>query len=146
MAAVTERGPYPPSPVIARLVFEPDVRRAAIDSDNWPITWGDDDAQYTSYGDGWGFEPRVEKKLGMGFARITGSAADFRGMNVRSDGERMGNGAKSPKASGMLMVDGVLYLWVRNVGNAQLAWSKDRGKTWDMGLQDGNELRVARRF
>src|SRR4051794_23883688 len=34
------------------------------------------------------------------------------------------------KASGILMVDGVLYLWVRNVGNAQLAWSRDRGKTW----------------
>ena len=34
------------------------------------------------------------------------------------------------KASGMLMVDGVLYLWTRNAGNAQLAWSKDHGKTW----------------
>ena len=30
----------------------------------------------------------------------------------------------------MLMVDGVLYLWVRNAGNSQLAWSADRGKTW----------------
>src|SRR5262249_44428657 len=27
-------------------------------------------------------------------------------------------------------VDGVLYLWVRNAGNSQLAWSADHGKTW----------------
>ena len=99
------------------------------------MTWGDDDAQYTSYGDGFGFEPRVEKKLGMGFARITGGPGDYRGVNLRSDGERTGDGAKSPKASGMLMVDGVLYLWVRNVGNAQLLWSRDRGKTWQWGFK-----------
>ena len=30
----------------------------------------------------------------------------------------------------MLMVDGVLYLWARNAGNAQLAWSDDHGQTW----------------
>src|SRR3982751_3079487 len=34
------------------------------------------------------------------------------------------------KASGMLCVEGVLYLWTRNAGNAQLAWSKDHGRTW----------------
>jgi len=28
------------------------------------------------------------------------------------------------------MVDGVLYMLVRNAKNAQLAWSRDRGKTW----------------
>jgi len=41
----------------------------------------------------------------------------------------------SPKASGILMVDGTLYLWVRNVGNAQLMWSGDRGKTWQAGFK-----------
>src|SRR5262249_41224131 len=34
------------------------------------------------------------------------------------------------KASGMLCVDGMLYLWARNAGNAQLAWSADHGQTW----------------
>ena len=28
------------------------------------------------------------------------------------------------------MVDGMLYLWARNAGNAQLAWSADHGATW----------------
>ena len=59
-----------PSCPIHGAVFGKDIKRAAIDSDNWPLTWGDDDAQYTSYGDGFGLEPHVEKKLGMGFARI----------------------------------------------------------------------------
>ena len=135
MAAVTVQAPYPPSPAIGGALFGSEIRRVAIDSDNWPLTWGDDDTQYTSYGDGFGFEPYVEKKLGMGFARIIGGANDFRGSNLRSDGERTGDGAKSPKASGILMVDGVLYLWVRNVGNAQLLWSQDRGKTWQWGFK-----------
>jgi CubicO group peptidase (beta-lactamase class C family) len=135
MAAIVDRGPYPPSPVIRRATFSPEIRRAAIDSDNWPITWGDDDAQYTSYGDGFGFDPRVERKLGMGFARILGPAANFHGENLRSNGERLGDGVRSPKASGILMVDGVLYLWVRNVGNSALWRSKDHGKTWEQGFR-----------
>ncbi|MBZ5624804.1 MAG: serine hydrolase [Acidobacteriia bacterium] len=135
METVTVRAPYPPSPVIRGAVFGEEIRRTAVDSDNWPLTWGDDDQQYTSYGDGFGFEPHVERKLGMGFARITGGPGDFRGVNLRSDGERTGGGANSPKASGILMVDGVLYLWVRNVANAQLLWSGDRGKTWQWGFK-----------
>src|SRR5262249_19629785 len=121
---VTVTAPVPRSPVIRRVVFGKDIARSAIDSDNWPLTWGDDDAQYTSYGDGFGFDPRVERKLGMGFARIAGGPADYSGTNLRSDGERIGDGAKSLKASGILMVDGVLYLWTRNAANSQLAWSR----------------------
>ncbi len=135
MEAVAVKAPYPPSPVIRRASFAPEIGRAAIDSDNWPMTWGDDDAQYTAYGDGFGFEPHVEKKLGMGFARITGGPSDFRAANLSSDAERTGGGSKSPKASGILMVGGILYLWVRNVGNAQLLWSRDRGKTWQWGFK-----------
>jgi CubicO group peptidase (beta-lactamase class C family) len=139
MEAVTVQAPYLPSRVIRNAVFGKEIQSTAIDSDNWPLTWGDDDAQYTSYGDGFGFEPFVEKKLGMGFARITGGPGNYRAVNLRSDGERTGGGAKSPKASGILMVDGVLYLWVRNVGNAQLLWSSDHGKTWEWGfkMEDG---------
>ena len=135
MEAVAVQAPYPPSTVIRRAVFGKEIRRAAIDSDNWPLTWGDDDAQYTSYGDGFGFDPHVEKKLGMGFARITGGPDDYLGVNLRSDGERTGGGVTSPKASGILMVDGILYMWVRNVANAQLLSSQDRGKTWQWGFK-----------
>lgn len=135
MAAVVEPGPYPPSPAIGKVDFLADIRRDAIGSDNWPVTWSDDDAQYTSYGDGWGFEPRTERKLRMGFARIEAPPDHFRGINIRSTGERIGDGAKSAKASGMLMVDGVLYMLVRNAGNSQLLWSKDHGRSWESGFK-----------
>src|SRR5262249_29735692 len=55
----------------------------------------------------------------------------FQGINIPSpSGEQLGEGAASKKASGILCVEGVLYLGARNAGNAQLAWSKDHGKTW----------------
>lgn len=57
--------PYPPSPVIAGIDWSPkeSIVRAAKDGDNWPLTWADDDALYTTWGDGTGFVPKVEKKL-----------------------------------------------------------------------------------
>ena len=125
--------PCPPSDVIKKIVWAPadEIVRKASGSDNWPITWADDDNQYTAYGDGWGFEPKTKKKLSLGIAKITGSPPDFSGTNVRSEsGERLGQGAEGAKASGMLMVDGVLYMFVRNTGNSQLAWSADHGENW----------------
>ncbi|HUT74652.1 MAG TPA: serine hydrolase [Armatimonadota bacterium] len=138
MRAIADRSPYPPSDIIRSVSFAPvsAIVRHAVGSDNWPITWGDDDRQYAGYGDGWGFAPGTDRKLSLGFAKIAGSADDFRGANVRSaSGEREGEGERGPKASGMLMVDGVLYMWVRNVGNSQLAWSADHGRTWQWGFR-----------
>ena len=125
--------PYPPSPVIERVEWAPaeTIVRRARGSDNWPLTWGDDDAQYTAYGDGRGFEPFVPRKLSMGLGRVIGPADDFRGENIVAPTlETLGDGARGKKASGILMIDGVLYLWARNAENSQLAWSKDRGRTW----------------
>ena len=129
--------PYPVSPVIAQVKFAPaeTIVRRGPDSDNWPMTWGDDGHLYTAYGDGHGFEPLIAEKLSMGFARVEGRPDDFSGINIRSSGERKGDGAAGAKASGMLMVDGVLYLWVRNTGNAQLAWSADHARTWTFGFK-----------
>ncbi len=125
--------PYPASRVIKGIEWAAakTIVRKARGSDNWPITWADDDNQYTAYGDGWGFEPKTKKKLSLGIVKISGSPPDFRGINIRTkSGERLGQGAKGAKASGMLCVDGVLYMLVRNVGNSQIAWSADHGKTW----------------
>ena len=134
MAANTkEAPPYPPSPVIKGIEWAPveTIVRKASGSDNWPVTWADDDNQYSAYGDGWGFEPKTEKKLSLGIVKIAGPPTDFQGINVRTEtGERLGQGANGAKASGMLMVDGVFYMMVRNTGNSQVAWSPDHGKTW----------------
>ncbi len=136
--SVKDRGrwpgaPYPASEVIREIEWLPaeTVSRKAEGSDNWPITWADDDCLYAAYGDGWGFEPKVDKKLSLGFAKIVGGPQDFTGINIRSEsGERVGQGQAGPKASGMLCVDGVLYMFVRNVGNSQVAWSEDHACTW----------------
>ena len=136
--SVEDRGrwpgaPCPASAVIRDIDWAPveSISRQASGSDNWPITWADGDDLYTAYGDGWGFEPKMEKKLSLGLARVSGGPEDHSGHNIRSDtGERTGQGAAGAKGSGMLCVDGVLYMLVRNVGNAQLAWSDDRARTW----------------
>lgn len=125
--------PYPPSTVIKKIDWAPPeaIVRRAPGSDNWPMTWADDGELYTAYGDGNGFEPLLPEKLSLGFAKVTGPPKNFRGENIRSpNGEQRGDGRNGKKASGILMVDGTLYLWVRNAGNSQLAWSTDRAKTW----------------
>jgi CubicO group peptidase (beta-lactamase class C family) len=131
--AMQTAAPYPPSPVITGIEWASAsaIIRKAEGSDNWPLTWGDDDCLYTAYGDGWGFEPRVPEKLSLGFARVTGGPDQFAGVNIRSaTGEDTGDGRSGKKASGILMVDGTLYMWARNAGNSQLAWSTDRARTW----------------
>ncbi len=136
--SVKDRGrwpgaPYPASDLIQGIEWAPKdtICRAAGGSDNWPITWADDDNLYAAYGDGWGFEPKVDQKLSLGLARIAGGPDDFVGVNVRSEtGERRGDGRSGPKAGGMLCVDGVLYMLVRNMANSQVAWSADHGRTW----------------
>jgi len=127
------RDPYPRSPIIRDITWDPkaSIIRKTQGSDNWPLTWGDDNHLYTAYGDGSGFDPKAPEKLSLGLARVSGPPVDFRGINIRSrTGEQTGDGPSGKKASGMLMVDGILYMWVRNAGNSQLAWSKDHGRTW----------------
>jgi CubicO group peptidase (beta-lactamase class C family) len=125
--------PYPQSTVIAGIEWAPtgSIVRLAPGGDNWPVAWGKDDELYTAYGDGRGFKPFVARKLSLGLARVSGMPPDIRGTNLSAPSiEQAGNGAAGRKASGMLMVDGVLYMWVRNAGNSQLAWSMDEGATW----------------
>ncbi|MCD6404203.1 MAG: serine hydrolase [Planctomycetes bacterium] len=128
----------PRSRAITGVEFAPvsQIVRRGIDSDNWPITWADDDAQYVAYGDGWGFEPRIKEKLSLGYGKVTGGPEDPTCENIRSQtGEITGDGRKGAKAAGLVMVDGVLYMMVRNVDNSQLAWSADLGKTWEWGFK-----------
>jgi len=108
--------PYPASEVIRSVAWAPvnTIVRKAEGGDNWPITWADDGNLYTAYGDAQGFAPRVEKKLSLGLARVSGGPEDFQGVNIRSrTGEAVGEGARGAKASGMrtLAEDGVLKVF-----------------------------------
>jgi CubicO group peptidase (beta-lactamase class C family) len=129
----SHEAPYPPSPIIRGVRWAPreSIVRTARGSDNWPLTWADDDALYTAFGDGQGFDPPTPQKLSLGFARVVGPAATFTGINIRSaTGERVGDGARGLKASGLLMVGGTLFLCARNANHAQLAWSSDHARSW----------------
>jgi len=142
MDSFSLRAPCPPSPVITSVTWDPpgQVRRLAMGekrkdgSDNWPLTWADDGHLYTAYGDGYGFEPQLPDKLSLGYGVVIGGPEDFVALNIRSDGERLGPGPKGEKSSGLLMVDGTLYIWVRNANGdgatGRLGWSADRARTW----------------
>jgi hypothetical protein len=127
------RDPYPPSEAIHGITWAPksEIVRLAKGSDNWPATWGNG-GLYTAYGDGRGFEPFVPKKLSLGFAKVTGTPPDVKGVNIRSvAGERKGDGANGIKASGLVMIGDVIYLFARNAGNSRLAWSDSWGQDWE---------------
>ena len=102
-------------------------QRTAFGSDNWPLTWCEDDHQYTSWGDGRGFGGN---RVSLGFARIEGDYPNFVGVNVFEapfDG----------KSASMLCLNGILYAW-RSTGSnfASFDWkqiirSVDKGVTWE---------------
>lgn len=73
----------------------------------------------------------MKNKLSLGLARVEGMPPNIKGVNIRSaTGEATGDGKRGRKASGVLMIDGILYMCVRNAGNSQLGWSLDRGTSW----------------
>ncbi len=127
-----EEAPYPKSEISVEFAAKETVIRLAEGSDNWASTWAGDDNLYTAYGDGNGFLPNTDIKLSLGLAKITGQLPAIEGTNIRSgSGERVGEGKYGVKASGMLMLNGILYMLTRNAQNAGLTWSADHGETWE---------------
>lgn len=132
----TASSPYPHSDFISAIDWAPQqqIARLAPDSDNWPATWGDDGKLYTAYGDGYGFyESQKTKgpKLSIGIAEVSGDPPAIFARNIPAPGiEATGNDVRGQKASGMLMVDGVLYMVLRNAANSQIVYSNDHAATW----------------
>ena len=135
--------PYPPSTVIFDVLFDWTTHdRRALGSDNWPITWADDDHQYTAWGDGVGFgaanfdEQWGPARASLGVSRIEGSSTSYQSDNVW--------GGKNPdhpatfggKSYGIISIDGTLYMWVspgsdaQNYTKAQLYQSTNHGASW----------------
>lgn len=131
MNAIKE-SPYPESSLSVEFDPPESIVRMAEGGDNWPSTWGKDDMLYTAYGDGYGFNPNTEIKLSLGLSTVSGTPPDIKGINLRTrSGERTGQGKYGVKASGLLMVEDVLYMMVRNSAHSQLMWSEDNGITWE---------------
>jgi hypothetical protein len=144
-AATATTSPYPPSPVITGITFDYSgyVRRAP-GSDNWALTWSNDDHQYTSWGDGGGFSGTNDDcRVPLGFARVEGPATGFVGHDLWGDPRCADHPAQfDGKSLAILSVDGTLYMW-RTPGSDDtgLQWmrlyrSTDRAVTWvDTGVQ-----------
>ena len=138
--AAASTAPYPQSPVITKLSWDAQVVKCgpARSGDNWSIAWVDDDLMITAYDDGDGFD-KLNPNLSLGFARITGYPPNLQGKDFSTNADTpVGWGSKGIKASGLLIVDGKLYMFVRNYKppgsddftNSRLASSTDRGRHW----------------
>jgi hypothetical protein len=132
--------PYPPSPVIARIVWDwKTLTTSAPGSDLWPVTWANDDNIFTAWGDGGGFGGTDQDgRVALGFARIEGSPEHFTGINVNG-GMKPLNPASYPKkgkVGSLLAVGDRIYAWLNTEDGTwpdvdqALIWSDDAGATW----------------
>jgi len=132
--------PYPASKIITKLTWSPGIvkMKGCISGDNWPIAWISDSLQITAFCDGRGFSKQAPN-LSLGFAKVVGDPPGFSAENFESDADTpMGGGSSGIKASDMLAVDDILYMFVRNYKptgsddftNSRLACSTDLGESW----------------
>jgi hypothetical protein len=131
--------PYPQSSLITGVSFDWSSHvQYAHSSDNWPITWADDDNQYTTWGDGGGFGGDNRKeRVSLGIARIEGPAIAYRGYNVWGGVDAERTAQFTGKSYGIISIDRTLYIWRSGAGSGSTAYdfqrlyqSKDHGRTW----------------
>jgi hypothetical protein len=131
--------PYPPSPVIRAITFDWTThQRDAPGSDNWQLTWADDDRQYGAWGDGGGFGgTNSDGRVSLGVAAIEGDWSHYRGVNVWGGKNALHPARVDGKSWGMISVKGVLYMWVSPGSpladlqrEARLYRSADHAATW----------------
>ncbi len=136
--------PYPPSQVIADIELDWSThRRAAQGSDNFQLTWADDNHQYGWWGDGGGFGGSNSKdRVGLGFARIEGDGANWQGGNVWGGKDAKHEAQFAGKSWGSICVNGVIYSWIvpdkptpdatrNHYQYIELARSTDHGARWE---------------
>lgn len=130
--------PYPQSAVVSDVQFDwtKHIRRAQ-GSDNWAMTWASNDHQYTSWGDGFGFDGGTTKKS-LGYSRIEGSSTSWTGDDVFGSENAEAIANLGGKSYAILAVNGVLYSFVspgsdtQNLTTATLYKSTDGGHSWNL--------------
>ena len=112
-----------------------------IKGDTYPMTWADDGEIYASAGDpSWG-----ETRDGLDVEKFSGGPADYKIEKINPMNDYRGWGGDGPKPSGMICVEGVLYLAFQNMlrtrkppfslrsqhgSDAQIVYSTNKGKFW----------------
>jgi hypothetical protein len=138
LAPQTAGSPYPPSATITGVSFNWATHdRRAPGSDNWPITWADDDHQYASWGDGGGFGgTNSDGRVSLGFARVEGPSPGYTGFNVWG-GKNPENPAQfDGKCYGIVSIGGVFYMWrgpgsdTTSYNEARIYRSTDHAASW----------------
>ena len=140
--AQTIQAPYPSSPVVRAMKLDWSThKRFAQGSDNFQLTWADDNHLYGAWGDGGGFGGTNEDgRVSLGVARVEGPWNNYRRYNVWG-GKHAENPAQfKGKSWGMICIKGVLYMWVVpdysedgkiwHYTEARLAKSTDHGAHW----------------
>ena len=109
----------PKSNLIKGLVWEGDripYPEKEILGDTYPVTWAHDDHIYTSSGDPeWG-----GKMWGLDAERFEGGPLDYKIVRTSPMLDFDGGGGYGPKPTGMICVNGVVYLAVQNLRNLQI--------------------------
>lgn len=113
-------------------------RRQAQGSDNWPMTWSNDDQQYAIWGDGgWFGGSEAVGRVSLGVARIAGAGHDYRGLNrMGGKGGECQSRIEGKAHGAPLSVGGVLYAWItpgsgaRGYDQFTLHRSSNKGCTW----------------
>jgi len=115
LIAPAQELPYPPSKIISGIQIDWTThQRHALGSDNFQLTWADDDHQYGIWGDGDGFTASNGKyRVSMGVARIEGGADIYEGFDryghkESSESEALIKG----KSWGIICLKGSLYAWI----------------------------------
>ncbi len=129
--------PYPFSSVITSVKFDKKSKQQfAPGSDNFQVTWADDNNQYAAWGDGGGFGgTNSNGRVKLGVARIEGDKDSYRGYNVWGGFKAENPAQFEGKSWGMLCVDSVLYMWATtekhpHTEEVTLAYSTDHGAHW----------------
>jgi hypothetical protein len=120
---------------------------AQIHGDTYPMTWADDGEVYASSGDpNWGGKPD-----GLDVEKFSGNPPGYTITRVNPMNDYRGNGGDGQKPSGMICVDGVLFLAFQNLegkkptphlsrsqhgSDAAIVASRDHGRTWSPAIKD----------
>ncbi|MEX1240170.1 MAG: DUF4185 domain-containing protein [Cyclobacteriaceae bacterium] len=137
--AYAQLPPYPKSPVIKGVEFNWSSHlRLATGSDNWPVTWADDNHQYVVWGDGGGFGgTNGIGRSSIGVARVENNWHDFKPFNIWGGHETQNSHEVIGKSYGIVCIGRVLYMWVGMFETktdpfkeVKIALSEDHGATW----------------
>lgn len=139
LRAADPRPAHSPSTVLGPISLDWTThKRDAIGSDNWLLTWADDDHLYGAWGDGGGFGgTNSDGRASLGFGRIEGGPSDYQGVNIWGGKNALYPANLDGKSWGVICIGGIFYMWVvpksllaDMQSEARLYSSGDHGAHW----------------